>query len=61
MNQLLDIVRKQSEQIDALTMIVNSKSSGQGRFNSEASLSNVCFGCKKTGHKVAECPNKLGN
>lgn len=61
MNQLFAIVRKQSEQIDALTKTVNSKPSGQNRSYNEQRSSNLCFGCKRPGHKVADCPNKQGN
>lgn len=61
MNELLDIVKKQSDQINALTKIVNSKDSTQSGSNGNSYRQPLCFNCKKPGHKIADCPNKQGN
>lgn len=65
--QLFDIVSKQSEQIDTLTKMVNSQkhSSYQhvrsGRVQQQQQYQQyrppLCYGCRKPGHKVADCPD----
>ena len=62
-NELMDIVKKQSEQIETLTKIVNSKQRLPHNYNYNSQQSKqqrafLCFGCNKPGHKVADCPNK---
>ena len=59
-NQLLDIVKKQSEQIEALTKVVNLKQhaySNQDGYR-QKSHTLICYGCKKPGHKINDCPNR---
>ncbi|XP_076089041.1 uncharacterized protein LOC143059432 [Mytilus galloprovincialis] len=69
-NQLLGIVQKQSEQIETLTKIVNTKQQStnyNSRYNRfEPQRRNLlCFGCNEPGHKIADCPvvnsKKSGN
>ncbi|XP_071130335.1 uncharacterized protein [Mytilus edulis] len=69
-NQLLGIVQKQSEQIETLTKIVNTKqqpTSYNSRYNrfEPQRRTLLCFRCNEPGHKIADCPvvnsKKSGN
>ena len=60
-DQLMDIMKKQSEQIDMLTKIVNSKQRPrENRYYKpqQQQRTPLCNGCNEPGHKVANCPNK---
>ncbi|VDI67750.1 Hypothetical predicted protein [Mytilus galloprovincialis] len=68
-NSLLGIV-EQSEQIETLTKIVNTKqqsTSYNSRYNrfEPQRRTLLCFGCNEPGHKIADCPvvnsKKSGN
>lgn len=62
MSQLLDVVKKQSQQIESLQKAVNRKSdqASPRREGYEPNYygSPLCFGCHKPGHKIADCPEK---
>ena len=54
--ELSDILKKQSRQIDSLTKAVNSAQRYEPDWYYKQPL--ICFGCKKEGHKIADCPSK---
>jgi hypothetical protein len=54
--ELSDMLKKQSRQIDSLTKAVNAAQKYEPDWYYERPL--ICFGCKKEGHKIADCPSK---
>lgn len=54
--ELSEMLKKQSRQIDSLTKAVNSTQRYEPDWYYERPL--ICFGCKKQGHKIADCPSK---
>ena len=64
-DKIVDIVLKQSEQIEALTRIVSRKQTSNVyhgnnvRYDTQRSQQQrtfLCYGCNKPGHRIADCP-----
>ena len=62
LNELLNIVKKQGEQIDSLTKIVSERSTttnSDRNYGERRSI--VCYMCNKPGHIARKCPNNTHN